>query len=159
MSCQWFYPSVWLILAAFWADPREFFVCLSFNDTPQLDRSVGHAQLTSIAPSQLYKRSIKCNSLGFRALLRSLSQMTLLLLFVLVLTHRLTQLVQANYTVALPLSVRSPYFSCWLPQINGSEPSMGRFSEYYQGTTTSNLSQVRAFPSIDVPELRYTSLF
>jgi len=85
--------------------------------------------------------------------------MTLLLPFVLVLTHRQIQLVQAYYTVALPLSVRSPYFSCWLPQINGSKPSMGQSSEYYQGTTTSNLSQVRVFPSIDVPGLRYTPLF
>jgi hypothetical protein len=84
--------------------------------------------------------------------------MTLFLLFVLVLTHQQTQLVQAlaYFSVALPLLVRSPYFSCWLPQINTSDPSISGFSsENYQGTTTSNLSQVRVLSSFDLTELRY----
>jgi len=86
--------------------------------------------------------------------------MTLLLLFLLVLTYRQTQLVQAFFSVALPLSVRSPYFSCWLPQRNSSNLSIvGNPNEYHLGTTTSNLSNVRVFPSFNLPELRYFSLF
>ena len=85
--------------------------------------------------------------------------MTFLLLFLLVSLHRQIQLVQASFSVALPLSVRSPYFSVWLPQKNGSTSSIGRFSEYYQGTTTSSLSQVRVFSSFELPELSYLSLF
>ena len=71
--------------------------------------------------------------------------MNLLLLFVLALTHRQTQLVKADFSIALPLLVRSPYFSCWIPQLNISKPSTGGFSQHYQTTTTSNLSQVRVF--------------
>ena len=83
--------------------------------------------------------------------------MILIPLFVLVLTHRRTQLVQATFSIALPLSVRSPYFSCWLPQLNGSYTT-DRYSEYYRGTTTSDLSNVRVFPSVYLPELRYFSI-
>ena len=85
--------------------------------------------------------------------------MTLLLLFLLFSLLRQIQLVQASFSVALPLSVRSPYFSVWLPQTNGSGPSSGRFSEYRLGTTTSNLSHVRVFSSFNFPELRLFSLF
>jgi len=91
--------------------------------------------------------------------------MTLLLLFVLVLTHRQTQLVtvQANYSVALPLSVRSPSFSCWLPQVlvNMLNSSTSIHSEYHLGTSTSYLSpaHVRVFSPFDAPELRYSPLF
>jgi hypothetical protein len=80
--------------------------------------------------------------------------MTLFLLLVLFLTHRQAQLVQAKagFSVALPLLVRSPYFSCWLPQINTSDPSFSGFSsERYMGTTTSDLSQVCMFSSFDLP--------
>jgi len=46
--------------------------------------------------------------------------MSVILLFVLlVLFHEHIQPTQA-YSVALPLAVRSPYLSCWLPQINGT---------------------------------------
>jgi len=85
--------------------------------------------------------------------------MNLLLLFVLVLTNRQTQLVKADFSIALPLLVRSPYFGCWIPQLNISKPSTGGFSRHYQGTTTSNLSRVRVSSSFDLPELRYLSLF
>jgi len=51
-------PSVCLILA-FCVDPREFFVCLGYNAMPQFDTSIGRAQLTSIAPSQPHKRSVR----------------------------------------------------------------------------------------------------
>ena len=84
--------------------------------------------------------------------------MTLSLLFVLILAHRQTQLVQASSSIALPLSVHSPYFSCWLPQLNTS--SLYHVSEYSMGTATaSNLSHVRVFSSFDLPVLRYFSLF
>ena len=52
-----------------------------------------------------------------------------LLLLLLVLTNRQTQLVKADFSIALPLLVHSPYFSCWIPQLNTSKPSTGGFSQ------------------------------
>ena len=71
--------------------------------------------------------------------------MTSLLLFVLqvlVLFYRDGQIqtVQAlDFSVALPLAVRSPYLSCWLPRVNGSDNAAGI------SPTRSNLSQVGLF--------------
>jgi hypothetical protein len=64
--------------------------------------------------------------------------MTSLLLFVLlVLLHNQIQAVQAQvFSVALPLAVRSPYLSCWLPRVNGSDNAAGI------SPTRSNPSQV-----------------
>lgn len=68
--------------------------------------------------------------------------MPVILLFVLlILFHKHIQLAQAqNSPVALPLVVRSPYLSCWLPMngtvnANGDPPS----------ATASDLSQVCPF--------------
>jgi hypothetical protein len=73
--------------------------------------------------------------------------MTSLLLFVLqvlVLFHGQIQTVQALYfSIALPLAVRSPYLSCWLPRVNGSDNAAGI------SPTRSNLSQVGLFLSFD----------
>ena len=85
--------------------------------------------------------------------------MTFLLLFLLVLLHRQIQPVQASFSVALPLLVRSPYISCWLPQINGSNSSMGALNEYHGSTTTSDLSQVGVFSSFNLVSLRLLSSF
>jgi len=52
----------------------------------------------------------------------SLTMTGLLVVFVLlVLLHEQLEPVQASFSVALPLTVRSPYLSCWLPQVNGSD--------------------------------------
>jgi len=48
----------------------------------------------------------------------------------------------ANYSVALPLAVRSPYLSCWLPQINGTANAT---SHDAPSATASDLSQVSPF--------------
>jgi len=70
--------------------------------------------------------------------------MTLLLLFVLILLHRqtqVTQLVQASssQSIALPLTVRSPYLSSWLPQTNASGNSwLGNDPDYYPSSTTNS---------------------
>ena len=66
--------------------------------------------------------------------------MTSLLLFVLqvlVLFYGQIQTVQAlDFSIALPLAVRSPYLSCWLPRVNGSDNVAGI------SPTRSDLSQV-----------------
>jgi hypothetical protein len=75
--------------------------------------------------------------------------MTSLLLFVLqvpVLFHGQIQTVQALYfSIALPLAVRSPYLSCWLPLVNGSDNAAG----ISPTRSTLNLSQVGLFLSFD----------
>jgi hypothetical protein len=90
--------------------------------------------------------------------------MTFLLLFFLASLGRQLQLpvVQATFNIALPLLVRSPYFSCWLPQTNRSDSNQTPFGGgfgYHAGSTTSDLSQVRALSSFDLLQLRYFSLF
>ena len=69
--------------------------------------------------------------------------MPIMLLFVLlVLFHQHIQLAQAQgkFSVALPLAVRSPYLSCWLPQINGTANATSHDAPF---ATASDLSQVR----------------
>jgi len=77
--------------------------------------------------------------------------MTSLLLFVLqvlVLFHGQIQTVQALYfSIALPLAVRSPYLSCWLPMVNGSDNAAGISPGPMRSTL--NLSQVGRFLSFD----------
>jgi len=84
--------------------------------------------------------------------------MTSLLLFVLqvlVLLHEQLEPVQASFSVALPLAVRSPYLSCWLPQVNGSDNGT---VPYHISATRSNLSQV-CLSRFLLFDLRLTSLF
>jgi len=71
--------------------------------------------------------------------------MTSLLLFVLlVLLHNQIQAVQAQgiYSVALPLAVRSPYLSCWLPRVDGIYLAINAAGI---PPTRSNFSQVGLF--------------
>ena len=69
--------------------------------------------------------------------------MTYLLPFVLLaLLHEQIQPVQASFSIALPLAVRSPYLSCWLPQGNASANAT---DQYRLSPTRSNLSQVCLF--------------
>ncbi len=76
--------------------------------------------------------------------------MTLLLLFVLILLHRqtqVTQLVQASssQSIALPLAVRFPYLSSWLLQTNASGNSaLGNDPDYYPAFST-NISEACLF--------------
>ena len=83
--------------------------------------------------------------------------MTFLLLFLLVPLHLQIQLVQASFSAALPLLVRSPYFSCWLPEVNNINSPIGTVNEYHSGTTTTNLTQVRVFSLFEPVELRHSS--
>jgi len=71
----------------------------------------------------------------------ALLKMPVILLFVLLVLFHI-QPAQANYSVAIPLAVRSPYLSCWLPQINGTANAT---SHDAPSATTSDLSQVRLF--------------
>jgi len=129
---------VWLVLA-FWVDPREFCVWLCCNAMSQFN--VQHVDRLFIVGSHstfsVIKKVGTCNSLRIRYSSASPLAMTFLLPFVLILAHRLTQLVQASSSIALPLLVRSPYFSCWLPQLNSI--LIHSFNEYGL-TATSDFS-------------------
>ena len=92
-----------------------------------------------VATQQSYVRRTSFNTLAFKAepcqaciyvdtsnglswltlvVRSSLSTMPVMLLFfLLVLFHEHIQPTQADYSVALPLAVRSPYLSFWIPQI------------------------------------------
>jgi len=70
--------------------------------------------------------------------------MTILLFFPLLLLHihiQVFQPVQALPSIALPLAVRSPYLSYWLPQ-NGSATISDQF---HPSPTESDLSKVCLF--------------
>ena len=70
------------------------------------------------------------------------SNMPVILLFAfLVLFYEHIQLAWSlNSPIAIPLAVRSPYLSCWLPQINGTANAT---SHDAPSTTTSDVSKVR----------------
>ena len=73
----------------------------------------------------------------------SLNMSVVLLFFLFVLFHEHIQPAwsQGNViSIALPLAVRSPYLSCWLPQINGT--ATNSTSNDAPSTTTSDLSKV-----------------
>ena len=74
-----------------------------------------------------------------------LFDMPVILLFaLLVLFHEHTQLVgaKANYSVAIPLAIRSPYLSCWLPELVGAANAT---SYDAPAATAPDLSQVCSF--------------
>jgi hypothetical protein len=76
----------------------------------------------------------------------SLNMSVVQLFFLLVLFHEHVQPAwsQGNViSIALPLAVRSPYLSCWLPQINGT--AANATSNDAPSTTTSDLSKVCPF--------------
>src|SRR6266851_5173756 len=72
-----------------------------------------------------------------------LNMVNLLLFVLLVLLREQIRPVQASFSIALPLAVRSPYLSCWLPQLNGSSNAAPPYHSI--SPTRSNLSQVCLF--------------
>jgi hypothetical protein len=102
----------------------------------------------------LYQGSARTTVCGFHAFRCHHLTMTFLLLFVLILLHRhtqVTQLVQASssQSIALPLVVRSPYMSSWLPQTNASDiVGLGDDPDYYPFMGT-NISEACLFPYFD----------
>ena len=74
----------------------------------------------------------------------------ILFFILLVLLHEHIQLAlaqaQVNYSVALPLTVRSPYLSGWLPQMNGTANAT---SHDATSVTASELYQVCYFSESD----------
>lgn len=76
--------------------------------------------------------------------------MPVILLFVLlVLFQEHIQPTRANYSVALPLPVRSSHLSYWLPQINGTANATSHDAPF---TTASDLSQVCPFTESNTPK-------
>jgi hypothetical protein len=104
-------------------------------------------------PLKLYQRSdwSVCTTVcGFHAFRCHHLTMTFLLLFSLILLYRqtqVTQLVQASssQSIALPLAVRSPYLSSWLPQTNASGSLLGDNDPDYYPDTSTNISEACLF--------------
>jgi hypothetical protein len=71
----------------------------------------------------------------------------ILLFLLLILDQRIESVgAQSNISIALPLAVRSPYLSYWLPYLNRSDSSNATNHARLSTTvTTSNLSQVWFF--------------
>ena len=72
----------------------------------------------------------------------NMSVLPLFVLFVLFHQHIQPAWSQNASSIALPLAVRSPYLSCWLPQINGTANAT---SHDAPSTTTVDPSKVCHF--------------
>ena len=72
------------------------------------------------------------------------NMLVILLFVVLILFHEHMQPAWSldDSSIAIPLAVRSPYLSCWLPQINGTANAT---SHDAPSTTTSDVTKVRPF--------------